>query len=144
MLAHNPRSPYITTREGRWKMNVFLLDDTVFRGQLQQEWLQWRQEETKYLDFVTWWVNYVKRKIRYMFINEGKERVRTEDMNENFYYTCIYDVLQDPIQHREKAARLNHLKAKIVRLHNKRLQAITIDTHEPTMFQGESRPYSTF
>jgi len=125
-------------------MNVFLLDDTVFRGQLQQEWLQWRQEETKYLDFVTWWVNYVKRKIRYMFINEGKERVRTEDMNENFYYTCIYDVLQDPIQHREKAARLNHLKAKIVRLHNKRLQAITIDTHEPTMFQGESRPYSTF
>jgi len=73
-----------------------------------------------------------------MFINEGKERVRTEVMNENFYYACIYDVLQDPIQHREKGARLNHLKAKIVRLHNKRLQGMTIDTHEPTMFHGES------
>jgi hypothetical protein len=73
-----------------------------------------------------------------MFINEGKERMRTEVMNENSYYACIYDVLQDTIQHREKAARLNRLKAKIVRLHNKRLQAITIDTREPTMFQGES------
>lgn len=86
-------------------MNVSLLDDTTFKGQLQQEWLQWRQQERKYLDIVTWWMNYVKRKIRYMFINEGKERVRKEVMNENFYYTCIYDVLQDPIQHREKAAR---------------------------------------
>jgi len=119
-------------------MNLSLLDDTTFKGQLQQEWLQWRQQERKYLDIVTWWVNYVKRKICYMFINEGKERVRTEVMNENFYNTCVYDVLQDLIQHREKAARLNHLKAKIVRLHNKRLQTITIDTHEPTMFQGES------
>jgi exonuclease III len=123
---------------GRWKMNVSLLDYTTFNDQVQQEWLQWRQQERKYLDTVTWWVNYAKRKIRFMFNNEGKERVRTERMNEHFYYTCTYDVLQDPIQHREKVAKLNHLEAKIVKLHNNRLQAINIDTHEPTKFQGES------
>jgi endonuclease/exonuclease/phosphatase family metal-dependent hydrolase len=81
----------IPTRRGTLALS--LLDDTTFKGQVQQDWLQRRQQERKYLDTVTWWVNYVKRKIRYMFINEGKERVRTERMNENFYYTCIYDVL---------------------------------------------------
>jgi hypothetical protein len=81
-----------------------------------------------------------QKEIRDMFNNEGKERVRTEMINENFYYTCVYDLLQDPIQHGEKAARLNHFKAKIVRLHNKRLQVITNDMHEPAMFEGESPP----
>ena len=70
-------------------MSVSLLDDTTFKGQLQQEWLQWGQGERKYLDIVKLWVNYVKRKIRYMFIYEGKERVRTEVMNENFF-TPVY------------------------------------------------------
>ena len=93
-------APILRRVRGRWKMNVSLLDDTIFKGQLQQELLQWRQQERKYLDMITWWVNYVKIKIRYMFINEGKERVRTEVMNKNFYYACIYDV-QDPIQHRK-------------------------------------------
>jgi hypothetical protein len=27
---------------------------------------------------MTWWVNYVKRKIRHMLIKEGKERARAE------------------------------------------------------------------
>jgi hypothetical protein len=65
-------------------MNISVLDDTAFTAHLQQEWLQWRQQERKYLDSVTWWVNYVKRKIRYMFIKEGKERAKVEVMNENF------------------------------------------------------------
>jgi len=58
-------------------------------------------------------------------------------MIENICYSCIYGVLKDPIDRREKAARLNHLKAKIVRLHNERLQAITFDTREPATFQGK-------
>jgi hypothetical protein len=53
-------------------------------------------------------------------------------------------MLLDPIQHIEKAARLNHLKAKIVRLHKKQLQAITIVTNEPAMFQGKSPSLSHF
>jgi hypothetical protein len=78
-------------------MNVSLLDETTFKGQLQQEWSQRRQQERKYQDGVAWWESYVKRNIRYMFTKEGKERSRAEAMNENFVYTSIYDVLQDPI-----------------------------------------------
>jgi len=70
---------------------------------------------------VTWWENYVKKKIRCIFMMEGKERARDDKMMENFYYTCIYDILQEPTQPREKSARLHQLKAKIIRLHNKRM-----------------------
>jgi hypothetical protein len=78
-------------------MNVSLLDETTFKGQLQQEWSHRRQQERKYQDGAAWWKSYVKRNIRYMFIKEGKERSRAEAMNENFLYTPLYNALQDPI-----------------------------------------------
>jgi len=56
------------------------------------------------------------------------------------YYSCIYDVLKDPIQHKEKATRLNHLKAKIVILH----KAAPGNTRDPATFQGKAHPSSTF
>jgi hypothetical protein len=58
--------------------------------------------------------------------------------NENFYYACIHDIQQDQNQQRENTSTLNHLKAKIVKLHSKQLQSIIIDAHEPTIFRGES------
>jgi hypothetical protein len=97
-------------------MTIKLQGETTFRGQLQQEWSRWRQQKRKYLDRVKWWESCVKRKIFYIFIKEGNERSWADAMNAHFYYTCIYDILQDPNQHRDKAAILNHLKAKIVRL----------------------------
>ena len=47
---------------------------------------------------------------------EGTERTREAGINTNFYYACTYDVVKDFNNHREKAATLNHLKAKTVRL----------------------------
>jgi hypothetical protein len=52
-----------------------------------------------------------------MFTTDGKERARDNTMMEKFYYTCIYDILQEPTQPREKSARLHQFKAKIIRLH---------------------------
>jgi len=34
-------------------------------------------------------------------MTEEKERARDYIMMENFYYTCIYDILQEPAQPRE-------------------------------------------
>ena len=59
-------------------------------------------------------------------------------INENFYYACIYDILKDRKHPREKKPTLNHLKAKIVRQHSKRVQSIITDTQEAALFQGES------
>jgi hypothetical protein len=82
--------PTLRRGRGQWNINVFLLDETTFKGQLQQEWSQWHKQERKYLDNVTWWESNVKRKIRYMFSKEGKERSRAEAMSENFFTTPVY------------------------------------------------------
>jgi hypothetical protein len=71
-------------------------------------------------------------------MTEGKERARDDNIIENFYCTCIYDILQEPTQPRETSARLHHLKAKIIRLHNNRIQTITIDARDPKMYQAEN------
>ena len=131
-------APLIRRGRGRWKMNARLLEEASFRKQIQQEWAKWEKQRDKYPNRVTWWENYVKKKIRYMFMTEGKERARDDKMMGNFYYTCIYDILQEPTQPREKSARLHQLKARIIRLHNKRMQTITIDARDPKMYQGKN------
>ena len=89
-----------------------------------------------------WWESYVKRKIRYMFLTEGKERAREATMMEKFYYSCIYDILQEPTQPRQKVAILHQLKVKIIRLHNKMIQTLTLAARDLTMYQGELRHFS--
>ena len=119
-------------------MNIKLLEEANFRDQLQQEWSRWKQQGKKYLNTVTWWESYVKRKIRYMFMTEGKERTPEATRMENFYYSCIYDILQEATQPREKFAILHQLKAKIIRLQNKRIQTITVDARDPIMYQEKT------
>ena len=87
---------------------------------------------------MTWWENYVKKKIRYIFMTEGKERAWDDKMMENFYYTYIYNILQELTQPREKSVRLHQLKAKIIRLHNKQMKTIATDARDPKMYQGEN------
>ena len=89
-------APLLRRRWRRWKMNIKLLEEANFTDRLQQEWSRWKQQRKKYLNSLMWWESYVKRKIRYMFMTEGKERARGAITMENFYYSCIYDILQEP------------------------------------------------
>jgi hypothetical protein len=70
-------------------------------------------------------------------IHEGTEKTRNGIRIENFYYECIYDVLQDSRHPRVKKPILNHLKAKIARINSKRFLSLPLDTHAPALFQGE-------
>ena len=56
---------------------------------------------------------------------------------ENFYYTCLYDILQRPIQHAERIAALNHPKAKIVKPHNARQVRGQIELRTRDILQEE-------
>ena len=56
------------------------------------------------------WEVYIKR----LFIREGTERRREESEMENIYYAWLYDILQQLLQHAERRAAINHLKAKVV------------------------------
>ena len=142
VTANQFGSPSATTRPGLWIMNTKLLEAKNITNRFQQEWTRCRLQERKYPDTVMWWQKYLKRKIRFLFIQEGSARTREEMINENLYYACIYDIMKYRRHHREKTPTLKLLKAEIVRLHSKRVPSITIDTQEVTLFQEKGRPFS--
>ena len=73
--------------------------------------------------------------IKKLFIREGTVKRREETQVENIYYACLYDILQRPSQNAERRAALNHLKAKIVKLHNARLARGQIELRSQDIFQ---------
>ena len=86
---------------------------------------------------VMWWERVPNVYIKKLFIREGTVKRREETQMENFYYACLYDILQRPIQHAERRAALNHLKAKIVKLHNASLARGQIELRTQDIFQEE-------
>ena len=56
---------------------------------------------------------------------------------ENFYYTTIYDVPQEPDQHMIKTFAMRRLKAKIIRPNSTHRQALLVDTGEQHRIMGE-------
>ena len=84
-----------------------------------------------------WWERLAKVHIKKLFIREGTLKRREETQWEIFYYGCLYDVLQRPIQHAERRAAPNHLIAKIVKIHNVRLTLRQIDLRTQDIFKEE-------
>ena len=62
---------------------------------------------------------------------------------ENFYYECIYDVLRNTARHEEKTTKLNHLNAKITKLHSTRLQQFSTMMNLTDWRERDQR-FSTF
>jgi len=63
---------------------------------------------------VHWWELYVKRKVKILFTSEGTERNSDRTRLEDFYYSAIYDVIQEPIPHTQKMTTLKKLKSKLI------------------------------
>jgi hypothetical protein len=62
---------------------------------------------------------------------------------ENFYYTCVYDIVQSPHGRENRIEALNMLKAKVVRLHGKRLEGVNIDVGDHGPCEMSVYPFST-
>jgi hypothetical protein len=63
---------------------------------------------------------------------------------ENFYYSAIYQVLQAPANHVQKATTLKRLKAKIIRPHSIQQQGILLDNGDPDKIVGEELSIHNF
>jgi len=65
----------------------------------------------KYGVFI-WWVQDAERQIRCFYMNEGKNKQKTNKNNENSYVESIYDVLKDHniLQTQTRALRLFELR----------------------------------
>jgi len=95
------------------------------------------KQTKKYPTMVMWWERVAKVHIKKLFIREGTAKRREETKMENFYYACLYDILQRPSQRAERRAAINHLQAKIVKLHNARLVQGQIELRTQDIFQEE-------
>jgi hypothetical protein len=56
---------------------------------------------------------------------------------ENFYYSAIYDVIQDPSSNNEKAINLKRLKARIICLNSTHQHAVLVDICDRDRLRGE-------
>ena len=61
-----------------------------------------------------------------LFTSEGTERNSDRTRLEDFYYSAIYDAIQEPITHTQKMTTLKKLKAKLIRLNSTHRQKIII------------------
>jgi exonuclease III len=128
-----------TVRRGRsyWKMNTALLQDDHFLQQLRLRWTDWYRRAKYYPTLVMWWERAVKTLIKKFFIYEGTVIRREAIQMENFYYACLYDILRRPSPHEVKRTKLNQLKAKIIKLHNTKLQQGQPELRSPDFIQEE-------
>ena len=53
------------------------------------------------------------------------------------YYECLYDILREVDTHETNITTLNHIKAKIFKLHSARLRTSFLDTTEADQIAGE-------
>ena len=73
-----------------------------------------------------------------LFTSEGTERNSDRTRLEDFYYSAIYDAIQEPITHTQKMTTLKKLKAKLIRLNSTHRQKLILDTGEQDNMIGEN------
>jgi len=53
------------------------------------------------------------------------------------FITHVFDIIRETSQPRDKMLKLQHLKAKIIRLHTVKSKSMMINIHDTTGYQGE-------
>jgi hypothetical protein len=56
---------------------------------------------------------------------------------ENYYYSCIFDLLESGVARQVDVATLNHFKAKIVNIHAQRMRVAMIGTEMADLVSGD-------
>jgi hypothetical protein len=102
--------PQVRRGRGLWKLNRQLLDDSNIGRHFQQEWTLWRKEQRQNSDIVKWRSWRVKRNTRLCSTREGAQRKREDQMNEHFFYSCIYVISKNPKLPEKKTSKIKSLQ----------------------------------
>jgi len=78
-----------------------------------------------------------KKQIRLLFIRKGTEKNKEYKAMENFYYTCLYDVLQNPEHRASRTEKVNRIKAQLIKAYRERVAAGMIEMQSLDSFKGE-------
>ena len=75
--------------------------------------------------------------IESLFIREGTARQHEETQMDNFYYASLRESLKHPLQHAERRAAINRLKAKVLHLHTALLTRGQVELQTQDIHQEE-------
>jgi exonuclease III len=109
---------------GYWKLNITLLTTADVQNRFKQQWEEWGKKKKWYRDVGHWWGTCVKQGIKRFFKTEGYEQKRDHTQQSNFYYTCIYDLIQSSLAPTDRHIRLKYYKAKITKLYSDKLREL--------------------
>jgi hypothetical protein len=122
---------------GHWKMDARVLEDKTVVEQFNILWEQLRRQKNVFFISSIWWERSCKRRIQGFFRKVQAERMRDRRAMENYYYECMYERLHQPAHNADTRTALQKLKAKIVRLHNLRLNQLLTDNNTAERIEGE-------
>jgi hypothetical protein len=130
------QAPNIQWGKERWRLNITLLQEET-RHIFKWQWEEWKQKIPNYQNILEFWDNYAKGRIQRFFRAEGLKTARDRRNAEQFYYTCMYDLLRAIPGEPHLTTRLKNFKAKIVALQNTTAVRILIDAREPEPFPNK-------
>jgi hypothetical protein len=65
------KAPNIRWGNGRWRLNITLLQDET-RNSFHRQWEEWKKRIPKYMTILEWWVTYIEVGIQKFFKEEGR------------------------------------------------------------------------
>jgi glutamate synthase domain-containing protein 2 len=129
--------PIMRRGPGYWKMDARILEDRTVVEQFKILMSRLRRQENVFPNTPIWWDRSCKRRIQVSFRKIQAERMRDHRAMDNNYYECIYERLKQPAHNADTRTVLQKLKAKIVHLHNIRLNQLLNDNNTAERTEGE-------
>jgi len=84
-----------------------------------------------------WWERCVKERLPILIRKEQYERYKDYKIMQNHLYQCRYDILRSDIPEPAKLPALQRYKAKIVRLHARRMEKVMLDNNAQDKMEDE-------
>jgi hypothetical protein len=79
--------------KGRWMMNTSFMEDATFNRKLREGWKEWTPTIKRYPEITQWWTQFVKKRIKSLFIQEGAKKNSDRRRLEDFYHRVIYEIV---------------------------------------------------
>jgi hypothetical protein len=111
--------------------------DLEMQLKIKSAWANWRRRRVFYPNVALWWERCVLRNLKMVVRKELAEQRADQRAMEHHLNECILDILNGEGSHAEKLAGLNRYKAKLVRLHAKKMEWVRLDQNDGDLLRDE-------
>jgi hypothetical protein len=113
MYANQTENHLLPRGRGMYKIYTKVLEGTTNRSRFVRDWRSSRQQESKYLDMVTWGRNMSNGKSVSFSSKQCLRGLEKIWLMEISFSDCIYAILKDRRRPMEETPSLNHIKTRL-------------------------------